>query len=302
MAGWLSALKRTRQYLDQALSRLFASQGRAGEPDLDQLEELLIRADVPPRLAGQLREEIWAARSSSDLPPARILARRLKECLAGSGPFAWRSPVKPLIVMVVGVNGSGKTTTCAKLASAARREGLNVVLAAADTFRAAGSDQLRWWGREVGCDVVGGAPGADAAAVAFDALDAALSRAADLLIIDTAGRMHTKTPLMQELKKVRNALSKRQPGAPQETWVVLDATAGHNAVVQTRVFHEAVPLTGAVVAKLDGSSKAGFLFSVGEELGVPVRFAGWGEGQDDLLPFKPEDFVNAMLGLEETPS
>jgi fused signal recognition particle receptor len=200
------------------------------------------------------------------------------------------------------VNGSGKTTTTAKLAHHAAAAGARPLLAAADTFRAAGSEQLRVWGARVGCDVVGGASGADAAAVAYDALAAAKARGNDVLLVDTAGRMHTKGPLMQELRKVSRSLGKGLPGAPHHTWMVLDATIGQNALHQAREFHAAVPLTGVVVAKLDGSSKAGFVFGVSRELGVPILFAGLGEQAGDLVPFEAAAFVDALLGLESAPA
>jgi fused signal recognition particle receptor len=173
-----------------------------------------------------------------------------------------------------------------------------VLLAAGDTFRAAGVEQLKWWANHLKCEIVAGATGADAAAVAFDAAAAAQARGSDVLLLDTAGRMHTKTPLMQELQKVAAALAKKMPGAPHEVWLVLDATLGQNALVQARQFHAAIPLTGAIIAKVDGSSKAGFVFAVAKELGVPIRFIGLGEGEEDLQPFDAEKFVTAMLGEE----
>jgi fused signal recognition particle receptor len=200
--------------------------------------------------------------------------------------------------MVAGVNGAGKTTTCAKLAHRVQAAGLKPLLAAADTFRAAGADQLKLWAQRLDVDVVAGVQGADAAAVAYDGLDAAMARGSDVLILDTAGRMHTKAPLIEELRKTCRALAKCMPDAPHERWLVLDASMGQNALVQARVFHEAIDLTGVIVAKLDGSSKAGFLFAVQRELGVPILFAGLGEGQDDLIPFDPEAYVEALLDLE----
>jgi len=223
----------------------------------------------------------------------------LADSLKGSEPYNWKKAEEyPTVILVVGVNGSGKTTTCAKLARLAEKSGLEPILGAADTFRAAGADQLKWWGNELGYDVVAGATGADTAAVAYDAVDAAIARKKDVLIVDTAGRMHTREPLMRELEKVRNAMAKRLPGAPHETWIVLDAMIGQNALAQAKVFHDAAPLTGAVLAKLDGSAKAGFVFSVNQEMEVPIRFAGLGEGKDDLAVFQPDEFVSALLDLE----
>jgi fused signal recognition particle receptor len=227
-----------------------------------------------------------------------MLHKGLVESLRAPDVFTWPADKKPFSVLVVGVNGSGKTTTCAKLAHAAIRQGRQPLLAATDTFRAAGADQLKLWARDVGCDVVAGAPGADAAAVAFDALDAAVARGRDLVIVDTAGRMHTKEPLMKELQKVRGAMAKRIDGAPHETWIVLDATLGQNAVIQAKVFHEAVALTGVIISKLDGSSKAGFVFSINREMGIPIRFVGLGEKMDELVPFEADKFVGALMNSE----
>jgi fused signal recognition particle receptor len=213
----------------------------------------------------------------------------------------WSALPVPAVLLLVGINGSGKTTTAAKLAHQALRAGRKPLLGAADTFRAAGSHQLKVWADRIGCEAVIGATGGDAAAVAYDAIDAALARQCDTVIVDTAGRMHTREPLMRELQKIRAAMDKRLPGAPQHTWVVLDAMLGQNAVVQARQFHEITPLTGAVVTKLDGSSKGGFLFAIRQELEIPVYFAGLGEGADDLAPFDPESFVAAMLNPEGAP-
>jgi fused signal recognition particle receptor len=263
----------------------------------EELEEQLLLADLPVRLVDEILEALEGGR-----PPDRLAAVRkiLLDTCGKAEPFAWQQAASPLTILAVGVNGSGKTTTCAKLAHLAMASGLKPLLGAADTFRAAGSEQLRQWAGRVGCDSVGGAQGADAAAVAFDALDAAVARGADVLILDTAGRMHTKEPLMDELRKMVRAVGKRVDGAPHEVWIVLDASLGQNAVTQAKVFHEAVPLTGVVVTKLDGSSKAGFLFAIARELGVPIRYVGLGEGEDDLAPFDPEAFVDGLLGLEES--
>ncbi|MCX6998057.1 MAG: signal recognition particle-docking protein FtsY [Kiritimatiellaeota bacterium] len=297
MASWLSALSRTRQQFAQALTRLWTGGGTAGQT-IAELEEQLLRADVPLRLVGELLPQLRHSAGRGGPATLAELRRLLREALGLPGDFAWAADRKPRSFLIVGVNGSGKTTTCAKLARQAAQAGCRVLLGAADTFRAAGADQLTWWAEHLHCDVVAGAPGADAAAVAYDALAAAQARGCDVVLIDTAGRMHTKAPLMRELQKVRNALAKRQPGAPEEVWLVLDATLGQNAIVQARQFHDAVPLTGAIIAKVDGSSKAGFIFAVTRELGVPIRFIGLGEGADDLAPFEAEKFVDALLGAE----
>ena len=224
--------------------------------------------------------------------------RVLTAALAPLPPLDWAGLPAPAVVLLAGINGSGKTTTAAKLAHLARRAGRTPLLGAADTFRAAGSHQLQLWAERLGCEAVIGATGGDAAAVAYDAIDAAIARKCDLVLVDTAGRMHTREPLMRELQKVRTAMGKRLPGAPHHTWLVLDAMLGQNAVVQARQFHEMTPLSGVIVTKLDGSSKAGFLFAVRQELNLPVLFAGLGEGLDDLVPFDAPTFVNALLDLD----
>ncbi len=298
MVTWVDALARTRRQLAGAVRRLLGASVAGTGPSFGELEESLLGADVPVRLAEQVMTDLEKGYKGLRVSPRDMLTRVLEGALGPATASAWGGPVRPCVVLVVGVNGSGKTTTCAKLAHRAAREGLKPLLGATDTFRAAGADQLKLWAERLGCDVVAGEPGADAAAVAYDALGAAAARGKDVLIIDTAGRMHTRAPLMQELKKIRAALSKRQPDAPHETWVVLDATLGQNAVVQARVFNEAVPLTGAIVTKLDGSARAGFVFSIVKDLRVPIRFAGLGEGPDDLVPFDPPGFVKALLGEE----
>ena len=296
MVTWIEALARTRSRITGVLSRVLRGRDKPDDASLEELEASLLTADVPARLAAHLIEEIDKGYRGLQVSRRDMLKRLLAEALKSPDGFSWRRDAVPLVVLVVGVNGSGKTTTCAKLAALAQREGVRPLLGATDTFRAAGSDQLRLWGDRIGCESVTGAPGADAAAVAYDAVAAAQARDCQAVIIDTAGRMHTKKPLMQELQKVRNALAKKLPGAPHETWIVLDATLGQNAITQAAVFHEAVPLTGAIIAKLDGSSKAGFAFAVAKELGIPIRFAGLGEAADDLVPFDADEFAQALVG------
>jgi fused signal recognition particle receptor len=202
---------------------------------------------------------------------------------------------EPRVIVLVGVNGVGKTTTLAKLAARYRAEGKKVLMAAADTFRAAASEQLEVWARRTGAELVRQRAGADPAAVAFDALEAARARSMDVLLVDTAGRLHTKHNLMEELKKIQRVLGKSQPGAPHEVLLVLDATTGQNALSQAREFQEAVAPTGLIVAKLDGTAKAGIILAIRQELGLDVRFVGLGEGMQDLEPFDPGAFVDALL-------
>jgi fused signal recognition particle receptor len=217
----------------------------------------------------------------------QILSLPVPKSLQGGGP--------PHVVMVVGVNGAGKTTTIGKLATRYTAEGRTVLLAAADTFRAAAIDQLMIWADRAGVQVVSHAPGADPGAVVYDTLDAAIARKADIVIADTAGRLHTKSNLMDELTKIRRIVDKRLPGAVPETLSVLDATTGQNGLHQAKAFHESVGLTGIVLTKLDSTAKGGIVFAIEHDLGVPVRYVGVGERAQDLLPFDPDAFVEALF-------
>lgn len=277
-------------------ARLRSALGMGDDADWDEIEETLITGDVGAALAMDLVER---ARRRRDLPAAEAVRAELAALLAERDAEHW-APVPaaagaPAIVLVVGVNGTGKTTTIGKLASRERANGRRVVLAAADTFRAAAIDQLRIWAGRSGAEIVAHAPDADPAAVVFDALDAAIARRADILIADTAGRLHTKANLMDELAKVRRVIDKRLPGARVETFFVLDATTGQNGLAQARAFHDAVGLTGVVLTKLDSTAKGGIVFAIERDLGVPVRFVGVGEQADDLLPFDPAAFVAALF-------
>ncbi len=231
--------------------------------------------------------------------PEAAVRAELAALLIPRGPDEWRpepaGPGLPAVILVVGVNGTGKTTTIGKLASRYRHEGRSVLLAAADTFRAAAIEQLGTWADRSGAQIVSHAPGADPGAVVFDALDAAVARRVDIVIADTAGRLHTKVNLMDELAKVRRVVDRRLPGGHPETLFVLDATTGQNGLAQALAFHEAVGLTGIVLTKLDSTSKGGIVFAIEHTLGVPVRFVGVGEQVGDLIPFDPEAFVAALF-------
>jgi fused signal recognition particle receptor len=268
----------------------------AGGPSWDDVEETLIGGDVGAALAMDLVER---ARRRHDPGGAEAAIRAELAALLVARDLDWspRPSVEggPAVILIVGVNGTGKTTTIGKLASRYAREGRSVILAAADTFRAAASDQLRIWADRAGVQMIAHAPGADPGAVVYDALDAAVARGADLVIADTAGRLHTKSNLMDELTKVRRIIDKRLPGADPETLFVLDATTGQNGLSQAKAFHEAVGLTGIVLTKLDSTAKGGIVFAIEDALKVPVRFVGVGEGVDDLLPFDPEAFVAALF-------
>ena len=294
MKSWLNALTRTRDKIVSGLVRLVPGLAKADPVALEEWERTLIQADIAPRLAGE-----WVERLRHQRKPEQLrsdIEAMMRAVFPVEAPFTWREGATPRVVLITGVNGSGKTTTAAKLGHLIKREGLKPLLGAADTFRAAGSHQLKLWADRLGLDAVVGAPGADSAAVAYDSVLAGLARKADVVLIDTAGRMHTKQPLMDELQKVRRSVHKAMPGAPHESWIVLDATLGNNAVIQARMFKECVALTGVVVAKLDGSSKAGFVFTLRKELGLPVRFVGLGESADDIVPFDPAEFVKGFLG------
>ena len=287
-----AGLARTRGAL---VSRLRSVLG-GDEVDWDEVEETLIAADVGASLAMEVVERARRVRGPDGAEAAvrAELAALLVEREAGWTPQS-AVPGGPAVVLVVGVNGTGKTTTIGKLAARYTTEGRRVLLAAADTFRAAAIDQLRVWAERAGVEVVAHAPNADPGAVVYDALDAAVARGADLVIADTAGRLHTKANLMDELSKIRRIVDKRLPGAEPETIFVIDATTGQNGLAQAKAFHEAVGLTGIILTKLDSTAKGGIVFAIEHDLGVPVRFVGVGEKVDDLLPFDPDAFVAALF-------
>ena len=260
-----------------------------------EVEESLIAGDVGAGLAMEVVERARARRTGETAEAAvraelaaLLLPRDPRWSLYGTGQT-------PAVVLVLGVNGTGKTTTIGKLATREVAAGRRVILAAADTFRAAASDQLRIWAERASAEIVTHGPGADPAAVVFDALDAGVARGADLVIIDTAGRLHTKSNLMDELAKIRRVIDRRLPGAKPETLLVLDATTGQNGLAQAIAFHEAVGLTGIVLTKLDSTARGGIVFAIEQRLGVPVRFAGVGERPEDLVEFDPAAFVAALF-------
>ena len=291
-----AVLARSRGGFMSRLRGLFGG-GEVAAADWDEVEEALIAGDVGASLASRIVER---ARARRDAPTAEAAVRaELAALLAPRDPdWDLRPAVEghPTIILVVGVNGTGKTTTIGKLARREARAGRRVLLAAADTFRAAAIDQLRIWAERSQVEVVAHAPGADPGAVVYDALDAAVARGADVVIADTAGRLHTKSNLMDELAKVRRVIDRRLPGASPETLFVLDATTGQNGLAQAIAFHAAVGLTGIVLTKLDSTARGGIVFAIEDQLGVPVRFIGVGEGIDDLLPFEPAAFVAALFG------
>ena len=269
--------------------------------DLENMERVLIEADfgvaATVELTGALEDEVRRGRLKTESDLRRALQQRLTAMLTGPNDPGTivRAESGPTVILLVGVNGTGKTTTAAKLAWRLKGEGRTVLLAAADTYRAGAVAQLQIWANRLDMPCVAGAPGGDPAAVAFDAIDAAVSRGLDTVIIDTAGRLHTQEGLMDELRKVTRVIGRRLPGAPHETLLVLDGTVGQNAVQQGKLFSEAVAPTGIVVTKLDGSARGGAVAALRRELGLPVRFIGLGESVEDLEPFDPERFAENLL-------
>ncbi|MGH7265649.1 MAG: signal recognition particle-docking protein FtsY [Candidatus Rokuibacteriota bacterium] len=290
-------LEKTREAVADGFDRVFKGQ-ELGPASVEELEAVLLQADLGVETTESFIE---AVRDQSlrgrltDGDARRALAAHLREALKGAAaPLALEA--RPAVLLVLGVNGSGKTTTCGKLAAHLRASGQRVLLAAADTFRAAAIEQLDGWGKRAGVEVIKQGPGADPSAVAFDAVKAAQARETDVLIVDTAGRLHTKTNLMAELMKVKRVIGRQLPGAPHETLLVLDATTGQNGIAQARLFHEALGLTGLVLTKLDGTAKGGVVVRIARELELPIKLVGTGERPDDLAAFQPDEFVSALVG------
>ena len=293
------SLEKTRGGFFGAVRGLFQARRDLDPEFWDELEERLIQADLGAHTTADLVDELRDAHRKrhfgSPAEAEAVLKELMLELLqVGSSELTLPSPLA--VVLVIGVNGVGKTTSIAKLASYLQRSGRRPLLAAGDTLRAAAIDQLKIWGERTGVAVVAQGPGSDPGAVVFDGIQAARGRGADVLIVDTAGRLHTKANLMEELKKVRRIAERQLPGAPHETILVLDAVTGQNALVQAKTFTEAVGVTGLVLAKLDSSAKGGVVFSIAQELKLPIKFVGTGEKLEDFAPFDPQDFVNALFG------
>lgn len=292
------SLTKTRRGFIEKIDVLLRN--RAIDEDLyEELEEILVQADVGVNTAMDLVERVRRTVKERRLDDAGelkdILKEHIRDMLGNDTAFLDAGSEPPTVIMVVGVNGVGKTTTIGKLAHMYKADGKKVLIGAADTFRAAAIDQLEVWSERVGVDLIKHREGADPAAVAFDSLQAAKARRADVLIIDTAGRLHTKTNLMEELKKINRVLNREIAGAPHEVLLVLDATTGQNAVNQARLFGEAVGVTGIALTKLDGSAKGGIVIAIKQVLDIPVKLIGIGEGIEDLRPFSPVDFVEALF-------
>ncbi|HEY58738.1 MAG TPA: signal recognition particle-docking protein FtsY [Anaerolineae bacterium] len=293
---WKSGLERTRKSAFGRLAQLLGA-SEITEETWDNLEALLIQADLGVQttldILDALREQVQQEGITRGEDLRRALKAQLLQRLQPPLPLQFAE--KPTVIMIVGVNGSGKTTTIAKLAHRYQAQGLKVILGAADTFRAAAIDQLKVWGERLGVPVIAGQPGGDPGAVAYDTVQAAVARGMDLAFIDTAGRLHTRYNLMEELKKVRRAAAKALFGAPHRVWLVMDATTGQNALQQAKAFQQAVSVNGIILAKLDSSAKGGMAFAIQKELGLPILFAGLGERPEDLEPFNPEAFVQGIL-------
>ncbi|HSC91690.1 MAG TPA: signal recognition particle-docking protein FtsY [Gaiellaceae bacterium] len=286
------SLGRSRRALTEQLA--VAAFDPADDASWERLEEALIAADVGVPATAELVQRLEARGELRDLGEALV-----EELTAMLGqPATLDVGERPTVILVVGVNGTGKTTTIGKLAAKLREHGLSVILGAADTFRAAAEEQLEIWARRAQADFVGSTRGADPAAVAFDAVGAAEARGRDVVVIDTAGRLHTQANLMEELAKIRRVIAGRLEGAPHETLLVVDATTGQNGLQQARLFGAAVDVTGVALTKLDGSAKGGIAVAIAHELGLPVKLVGVGEGLDDLRPFDPQDFARALVSGE----
>ncbi|RLL88095.1 cell division protein FtsY [Mesotoga sp. H07pep.5.4] len=287
-------LKRTREGFFKRVRKLLSFESLDSD-SLEEIEELLILSDMGSETAEEVIEAL-KDRMDKGKEPVEVLKEVLVEIL--DIPFEVPQS-RPYVVSVVGVNGTGKTTTIGKLSKLYSSNGNKVVLAACDTFRAAAVEQLRIWSERANVDFISQGQGADSAAVAFDAVRHAVSKGKDVVIVDTAGRLHTRSNLMEELKKVHRVIGKASPGAPNEVLLVIDATTGQNGLVQAKKFKEAVDVTGIVLTKLDGTAKGGIIFAIVKELGIPVRYIGVGEKEDDLKPFDSREFVNALLSTGE---
>jgi fused signal recognition particle receptor len=294
-------LARTSQAITQGVADIFTKR-KLDALTLEELEDVLLRADLGVAAATRITEAVGKARYEKDIAPEEvraILAREVEAVLEPvARPFEIDESKKPFIILVVGVNGSGKTTTIAKLASKWTAEGKKVVLAAGDTFRAAAVEQLKIWGSRLGAEVVSGAEGADAASLAFDAIRRAKEIGADILLMDTAGRLQNRAELMAELEKIVRVMKKAEAEAPHASLLVLDATVGQNALQQVEVFARTADVTGLVMTKLDGTARGGILVAIAEAHGLPIHYIGVGEGADDLEPFTARDFARAIAGLE----
>ena len=295
-------LQKTRKNFTERIEVLVGMSAEIDDDFLDELEMILLSADVgaktTEKLIGAVRQAARKKEINGTEDVVPFLKKYLVDMLTDEGQRT-RLSGSPTVILVVGVNGVGKTTTIGKLANYFHLFNHKVMIAAADTFRAAAAEQLEIWGQRAGCDVIKHAEGADPAAVVYDAMKAAIARKADILFIDTAGRLHNKANLMNELEKIHRVIKREEPGAPHETFLVLDATTGQNAITQAKVFTETANVTGVVLTKLDGTAKGGVVIAIREELGLPVKWIGVGDGIMDFRPFEPEKFVDALFNTDK---
>jgi fused signal recognition particle receptor len=279
------------------VAQLFRLKGRVDRDFLSELEKRLYLADVgtaaTSEIVGEVRQAFLDKEITGDVEV--FVKEKLKGLVSGAETGLHLNPAGPTVIMVAGVNGSGKTTSIAKLARRCQQEGKRVMVAACDTFRAAAVDQLTIWSERIGCDIIKSQPGSDPASVAHDACEKAKARQVDVVIVDTAGRLHTQAHLMRELEKIHRVVGKLIEGAPHEVLLVLDATTGQNAITQAEMFKKSIQCTGIILAKLDGTAKGGAIFTIRQKLGLPVKFIGIGEKLDDLEPFEPEAYVEALF-------
>jgi fused signal recognition particle receptor len=298
--GWLRRLRDSLATSRQALTRELSS--AVFDPDdgdvWERIEEALIAADCGVPATVEIVRRLEAREPATQVEFLQGLEEIVADLVSPPGDGTLALGAKPSVLLVVGVNGTGKTTTIGKLASRLGSSGRSVILAASDTFRAAAEEQLEIWSERAGADFVGSTRGSDPAAVAFDAIEAAEARSRDVVIVDTAGRLHTQTNLMEELAKIHRVIAGRLEGAPHETLLVVDATTGQNGLQQARLFNQAVEITGVALTKLDGSAKGGIVVAIAHELGLPVKLVGIGETLDDLQPFDPRDFARALVAAE----
>ena len=298
-----ASLNRTRQFFNRMGGEALQKQKEITDDTWDELEEALLSADVGPGTSEWLMNHLRQRVTNENLHTTTQLQQILREELAkllgkpSSLNFSAKSPLT--VILVIGFNGSGKTTSIAKMAYRLSREGHRVVLAAGDTFRAGAIEQLKVWGERINVPVISQNPGSDPGAVVYDAIQAATTRGADVLIVDTAGRLHTKYNLMEELKKINKVIQKFIPDGPHELLIVIDATTGQNALLQARKFAEDIGLSGVIITKLDSTAKGGFAFAVADDLGVPIKFVGTGEKVENLAPFEPQSFVAAFFAQDE---
>ena len=303
-AALVPGLQRTRSGFIARLGEIFAGKKQIDPSVVDEIEKVLLTADIGVRTSQKLLEEIRSSLSRSELADpdavwAFLRRRSHRDVVAAGAAHRFRARRSPFVLLIIGVNGSGKTTTIGKLAARLAGDGKKVLLAAGDTFRAAAVEQLDVWAKRGSTTLVRGKEGADPSSVIFEGVKRAATEGFDVAIADTAGRLHTKTELMQELQKVRRVVAKASPGAPHETWLVIDSTSGQNAIAQAQIFTEAMAVSGIVLTKLDGTAKGGVILGIADQLKIPVRYIGVGEKVEDLRPFDPDEFVDALFESPE---